>query len=266
MAETLHYASALVTGASSGLGEEFARQLAPMCDQLILVARREDRLFALANDLREINPSLDVLHFAVDLTDSDAREEFIELLVENGARPDLLVNNAGMGDFGEFSGSEWGKLESMLELNMVALTHLTHALVPQMIERGGGAVLNVSSLASILPMPDFAVYAATKAYVTSFSEAIRIELRDHAVSVQALCPGPVHTEFGSVAMEEGDKVPGNEFFYVDKTEVVGSALRGLINDRARVYPGWKIAVAAAAISLVPVIGIRFLMGFRPRSQ
>jgi len=265
MNESIPYGSALITGASSGLGAEFARQLAPQCGQIILVARREDRLFDVAAELKEINPLLDVLHFVVDLRNGDERETFVELLLENGAQPDLLINNAGMGDFGEFLESSWPKLESMLEVNMSALTHLTHALVPRMIKNGGGHVLNVSSLASLLPIPDFAVYAATKAYVTSFSEALRIELKDFGVNVQALCPGPVHTEFGSVAMKEGDKIPGGEFSYVDKEVVVNSALRGLARGCARVYPGWKIGVAAALISLIPIAGIRLIMGTRPRS-
>lgn len=262
------YQSALVTGASAGLGEEFARQLAPNCAQLILVARREDRLAALASELRTAHPQLDVLHFAVDLIDSKARSEFLQLLEDHGARPDLLVNNAGMGDFGEFSQAEWERLEAMLELNITALTHLTHSLIPVMRANGYGDILNVSSLASLLPIADFAVYAATKAYVSSFSEAIRIELKDDDINVTALCPGPVHTEFGSVAMrgEDRNKIPGKEIFYVDKQLVVASALVGLAKRRARVYPGWKIGLAAAAISLIPLVGLRLLMGTRPRRE
>ncbi|GAA5494224.1 hypothetical protein Rhal01_00382 [Rubritalea halochordaticola] len=260
------YRSALITGASAGLGEEFALQLAENCHQIILVARRSDKLHELASELRKRNPNLDVLHFAVDLTNQQEREDFITLLVEHGAQPDLLVNNAGMGDYGEFVQAEWPKLEQMLKLNINALTHLTHALLPKMIESGSGAILNVSSLASILPIPDFAVYAATKAYVTSFTEAIRMELKGTGVNALALCPGPVHTEFGSVAMrdDQQNKIPGKEFFYTPKEQVVAEALDGLVKDRARVYPGWKIGLAAAAISLLPVVAIRLIMGTRPR--
>lgn len=260
------YRSALITGASAGLGEEFARQLAPVCGQIILVARRSDRLHDVAAELRQFNPQLDVLHFAVDLTHQQEREDFIKLLVEHGAHPDLLVNNAGMGDYGEFINAEWPKLEQMLKLNINALTHLTHAILPKMVSSGSGAILNVSSLASILPIPDFAVYAATKAYVTSFTEAIRLELKDTGVKALALCPGPVHTEFGSVAMrnEQQNKIPGKEFFYTPKEQVVAEALDGLEKDRARVYPGWKIGVAAAAISLIPLVALRLIMGTRPR--
>ncbi|MFC4994582.1 SDR family NAD(P)-dependent oxidoreductase [Rubritalea tangerina] len=268
MTETLHYRSVMITGASAGLGEEFARQLAGNCDQMILIARREDRLLQLASDLKQGNPHLDVLHFAVDLIDREARTAFIQLLADHGARPDLLINNAGMGDYGEFAEADWPKLEQMLELNINALTHLTHALLPSMRELEFGDIINVSSLASILPIPDFAVYAATKAYVTSFSEAIRMELAESDINVMALCPGPVHTEFGTVAMrgEDKNKIPGNEFFYTPKEVVVAEAISGLIKGRARVYPSWKIGLAAIAISAIPIIGIRLLMGTRPRRE
>ena len=135
-----------------------------------------------------------------------------------------------------------------------------------MIAGGGGDIINVSSLASILPIPDFAVYAATKAYVTSFSEALRLELKEHGVNVLALCPGPVHTEFGTVAMRgsSANKVPGKEFFYTAKEQVVTEAIQGLERNSARVYPGVKIAIAALAISALPIVAMRLIMGRRPR--
>ncbi len=258
------YESVLITGASSGLGEEFARQLAPASSQIILVARREDRLRNLAADLKQINPKLDVLFFVVDLTITSKRLEFIKMLLDYGANPDLLINNAGMGDYGKFMESDWGKLEKMIQLNITALTHLTHSLLPAMKLRQSGAIINVSSLASILPIPDFSVYAASKAYVTSFSEALRLEVKKDNISVLALCPGPVHTEFGSVAMrsDQDNKLPGREQFYVDKAEVVSSALVGLERNRARVYPGWKVALAAAGISILPIAVIRLVMSKR----
>ena len=135
-----------------------------------------------------------------------------------------------------------------------------------MIRNGRGAVVNVSSLASLLPIPDFAVYAATKAYVTSFSEALRIELRGHGIPVLAVCPGPVHTNFGKVAHRE-EHVPGmpmREWFYVPREQVVRESLMALRQDRARIYPALKTTVAALAISVVPIILMRLVMGFRPR--
>lgn len=257
------YDSVLITGASGGIGEEFARQLVFRCHQMILVARREKRLMDLAADLKQHNPSLDILFFVVDLTSASEREKFLKMLLRNGAKPDLLINNAGMGDYQRFANSDWDKIDSMMQVNMTALTHLTHRLIPQMRERGSGAIINVSSLASILPMPEFAVYAATKAYVTSFSEALRLELKEDNIPVMALCPGPVHTEFGSVAMPaDAKELPGREMFYVDKSEVVERALMGLSKHKARVYPGWKVALAAAGISLLPLAVIRLVMSKR----
>lgn len=261
----LAYNSVLITGASGGIGEEFARQLVFQCRQIILVARRQNRLRDLASDLKRQNPELDVLYFEVDLTSADERKKFIFMLLNNGAKPDLLINNAGLGDYQKFVNADWEKIDSMLQVNMTALTHLTHGLIPQMRERGygGGAIINVSSLASLLPMPEFAVYAATKAYVTSFSEALRLELKGDGIPVMALCPGPVHTEFGSVAMPAGaDKLPGRELFYVDKSVVVKQALEGLRRNKARVYPGWKVALVAAGISLLPIAVIRLVMSKR----
>jgi short-subunit dehydrogenase len=254
-----------VTGASAGIGAEFARQLAPRCDALVLVARRADRLVALAAELEQLHEGLRVLPVEADLTDPAARLQTVGHLLSQGLVPDLLVNNAGMGDYGEFVTSDWMKVEAMLRLNVEALTHLTHALLPTMIERKRGAILNVSSLASLLPIPDFAVYAATKAYVSSFSEALRIEVRGHGIRVQALCPGPVHTEFGEVAgRAPGTDFGAREWFYVSQDQVVREALQGLAADRPRVYPGWQVAAAAIGISLLPLALIRLAMSTRPR--
>lgn len=259
----LFYDSVLVTGASGGIGEEFARQLMFCCHQMVLVARREDRLRSLASDLKQQNPDLDIIFYVVDLVCSEERESFLSKLHDDGVKPDLLINNAGMGDFRKFSQSKWDKIDRMMQVNMTALTHLSHSLIPQMRERGSGAIINVSSLASILPMPEFAVYAATKAYVTSFSEALRLELKGDGIPVMALCPGPVHTEFGSVAMPaDASELPGRDFFYVDKSVVVSQALLGLRRHKARIYPGWKVALVAAGISLLPMAVIRLAMSSR----
>lgn len=255
-----------MTGASAGLGAEFARQLAPRCETLALVARRADRLAELADRLQARNPGLRVFAIEADLSDPEARLQAVAHLQEHGLVPDLLVNNAGLGDYGEFASSEWEKIESMLRVNIEALTHLAHAVVPSMVAAGRGAILNVSSLASVLPIPDFAVYAATKAYVSSFSEALRLEVREHGIHVTALCPGPVRTEFGEVARRKngGKDFPARGLLHVPAEQVVSEALEGLARNSARVYPGVQIAVAAAALSLIPLAVLRFGMGFRPR--
>ena len=254
----------MITGASAGLGEEFALQLARSIDHLVLIARRGGLLENLASRIRAEFPKTAVSVIAADLSSSPERLRVASVLQESGVRPDLLVNNAGLGDYGEFATADWSKLETMLRVNIEALTHLTHLLLPRMPR--GAAVLNVSSLASLLPIPDFAVYAATKAYVTSFSEALRIELRERGIRVIAVCPGPVHTEFGSVAKRDESMpgMPSREWFYVPRETVVAESLAALAAGRARVFPGLKIAAAAIVISAIPVVLMRAIMSRRPR--
>ncbi len=260
------YSCALITGASAGLGEEFAIQLAPDCESMILVARREDRLADLKNRLERNYSHLTVHMVAADLADRDRRNQLISQISHADLTPDLLVNNAGLGDYGEFTQADWAKTELMMEVNMTCLTHLTHAFLPAMLANGKGGILNVSSLASLLPIPDFAVYAATKSYVSSFSEALRLELKGTGVNVTALCPGPVHTEFGDVAKREdlSKEFSAREMVYVDKEQVVREALVGIKRNSPRVYPGLLVAAAALGIGLLPVAAIRLIMGSRPR--
>ena len=257
---------AMVTGASSGLGEEFAWQLAGNVGKLVLVARRANRLERIAEELRKAFPRTAVMVIAADLAKPDDRLSAMVQAVEAGFAPDLLVNNAGLGDYGEFVTAEWAGIEAMLKVNIEALTHLSHLAAPHMIRRSSGGILNVSSLASTLPIPDFAVYAATKAYVSSFSEALRIELREHGIRVMSLCPGPVKTEFGEVARREGSSegMPAHALFYVPKQQVVAEALRGMERGCARVFPGLKIAAAGLIIGALPLFLLRLLMAQRPR--
>ena len=260
----LEFRCALITGASSGLGLEYARQIAPCVETLILVARREQLLEEIATNLVADFPHLRIKIFASDLVRDTERDHLINSLSQADLYPDFLVNNAGMGDYGEFRSSDWTKTEQMIRLNMEALTHLTHALLPGLIALQG-ALLNVSSLASVLPIPDFAVYSATKSYVTSFSEALRLELSDQGVRVLAVCPGPVKTGFGEIARRGSDgKLPVQESFYVPADKVVRDSLRALRLNRPRIYPGLKVAAAAAIIGLLPIAAIRLIMGSRPR--
>ena len=268
MVSSKQYACAVVTGASSGLGEEFVWQLAPQVGRLVMVARRGQVLRELAGRIEEAYPQIEVAVHEADLAQPGGCEGVAEMIAQRGWSPDLLINNAGLGDYGEFASAQWGRIEAMLRVNIEALTRLTHLMLPAMIRGGGGAVLNVSSLASLLPIPDFAVYAATKAYVTSFSEALRIELRDHGIRVLAVCPGPVHTGFGEVAQRGGNhpKIPGYQCFYVPKEQVVAESLAALDRGRARVYPGLRTAAAALLISAVPIVLLRLAMGLRPRKS
>ena len=257
---------AIVTGASSGLGEEFAVQLAPRLQEIILLARRTERLTILSETLRKINPELKVYLHPGDLILRETQDTLRSNLEELPVMPTLLVNNADMGDYGEFAAADWDKTESMLMLNIVALTRLTHLLLP-MLQVSTGAIINISSLASDLPIPDFAVYAASKSYVLSFSEALRAELKDRSVQVLTVCPGPVHTEFGKVARRpgfSGNMMPVRSLFDTSRELVVSESLQALRKNKARVYPGVQILGSHLLLSFLPGWFIRWVMGKRPR--
>jgi short-subunit dehydrogenase len=261
------YTCALITGASAGLGEEFVKQLLERVDQFVLVARRLDRLERTAEEIAKLHPDTKVMVLAVDVSNPEERVSLGKKVKDAGLVPDLLINNAGLGDYGEFVTAEWSALDQMLRVNIDALTHLTHLFAPMMAKQKRGWVLNVSSLASTLAIPDFGVYAATKAYVSSFSEALRIELKDSGVEVMSLCPGPVKTEFGEVARREGASTgmpPARKFFYVSKQRVVAEALSGLEKSRARVFPGMQVAIAGWIIGSLPLFVMRLIMRSRPR--
>src|SRR5438105_4023367 len=231
--------SALITGASAGIGRELARQLANRARTLILVARREERLNELRDELRNLNAQLNMHVRVVDLCRKSEINELIDWLNQNKVDIDFLINNAGLGDYGPFASSPPKRNDEMLQVNIVALTTLTRALLPQMISRKRGAILNVSSSAGFLPIPGMAVYAAAKAYVNSFSEALRAELRGTGVTVAALCPGPVHTEFGDAAKRPGDQpVTGPELIYVSVEQTVRDALDAIESDKPLIIPGF----------------------------
>ncbi len=259
--------SILITGASAGIGEEFARQLAPKAKMLILVARRMDRLQELQTKLQKEYPHVLIHLRQIDLSIPDAEKPLVEWITQNNIGVDVLINNAGFGDIGTFHTSDSAKIRSMLMVNMVALTTLTHALLPQLIARQGG-IINVASTAGSLPLPTFAVYAATKAYVCSFSEALRIELKDYPVAVTALCPGPVETEFSQVASRSNSKrdLAAPSFLYVSREEVVKEALEGLLRNQARVIPGFFVKLSIGLIELMPKPLLRFFLGLAKKSK
>jgi short-subunit dehydrogenase len=181
-------------------------------------------------------------------------------LDESRLAVDLLVNNAGVGDHGLFAGSEWERVDAMLQVNVYALTYLSFRIAPAMTKTGRGAILNVSSVAGLLPLPNSAVYAATKAYVNSFSEAIRAELRLSNISVTALCPGPVDTEFLSRATRRTDRQSHTapDFFVVSVHDVVRQALAAVSKDRARVIPGTTVNWAMTILAYLPMFIKRLL--------
>ncbi len=228
----------LVTGASAGIGRELALQLAPHgLKSLILVARREAELQALAAEVQALDPQLSIHVFAADLTDPLQVEALLELVAQEVGAVDILINNAGLGDYRLFEDSHWERNEQMLRLNIEALTFLTHQLLPPMIALGRGAILNVSSGLGFFFMPGMSVYAATKHYVTAFSEALRVELRGTGVVVSQLCPGPVVTEFAEVAGNGSmlKNAPGG--VVIDAAQCAREALQGFARGQAIIVPG-----------------------------
>jgi short-subunit dehydrogenase len=255
--------SVLITGASAGIGREFARQLAGCAGLLVLVARRRERLEGLRDELTKCDPNLKVHVRVTDLSDDRSVMELCDWLERERFSIDLLINNAGLGDMGPFATSELQRVKEMLAVNITALTLLTRLLLPGMIVRRRGAILNVSSSAGFLPIAGFAVYAATKAYVTSFSEAIRAELRGTGVTVTSLCPGPVRTEFTEVAHRSAaaweKSSPG--FTHVSVGDVVRTALDAVAAAKALVIPGFIMKLGMLLVRLTPMPLLRLASRF-----
>lgn len=248
--------SAIITGASSGLGAEFARQLAPRARTLVLAARRPDALESVKAETLRINPSLSVTVCACDIASDEGRARLLAAINALNEKPDLLINNAGIGDYGAVATADAATLRAQIDLNITAVVLLSHAMIGRLRRSPdhAAAILNVSSLAGTLPMPDLAVYAATKSFVTSFSEALRVELADDNVIVSAVCPGPTPTNFGKSARRaDGTDTnrSGQELIRLPPKKVVRRALAALERNEACVYPGLGTSIAAMVFRLMP---------------
>ncbi|HVH37663.1 MAG TPA: SDR family oxidoreductase [Sphingomicrobium sp.] len=244
--------TALITGASAGLGVEFARQLAARGYRLILTARRKDRLDAVAAELGNARV------IAIDLAEQGAAAALIAECDAAGAQVDLLVNNAGFGLRGPFTKLDAGRQREMIDLNVGALTDLCRLIGPRMAERQSGAILNVASTAAFQPGPKMAVYFATKAYVLSFTEALHEEMKPHGVKVSALCPGPTRTEFGEVAGFGADS--RFDKIAMSAEEVVSKGLEGMEKNRAVVITGALNKAGAWGTRFLPRSTIRKIAG------
>jgi uncharacterized protein len=243
---------ALITGASAGLGTDFARQLAAKGKRLVLVARRKDRLDALAAELGNARA------VEVDLCEAGASDRLMADIAAHGEHVELLVNNAGFGLTGRFVELDGKRQRQMIDLNCGALVELAHAVLPGMIERKQGYILNVASTAAFQPGPGMAVYFATKAFVLSFSEALYEEVKDQGGTVSALCPGPTATEFGGVA----GFAPSNPSskLAAASAPVVKAGLEGLEAGRAIVIPGLGNKATAQAHRFFPRSIVRRAVG------
>jgi len=226
---------AAITGASSGIGAAFARRLAAQGYALVLVARREERLTALAEELRQ-RYAIPVETLSADLTVAADVERVAGRLAELPAL-DLLVNNAGFGVEGRFAQADLDPQLAMIRLHVLASVRLTHAALPGMIERGHGGIINVASLAGFMALPGAAQYCATKGYLITFSRALALELRGTGVRVQALCPGLTHTEFHA-GQRGGTTAQMPEFMWMSAAAVVAASLRDLAAGRVICVPGW----------------------------
>ena len=242
----------LITGASAGLGVEFARQCAKRGDEVILVARRADRLEKLASEIGNAHV------ISADLTDEGAATRVVGEAIARGMWVRTLVNNAGFGLRGRFDELPLARQLEMIDLNIRALTNLSYVVINDMVLKGGGSILNVASTAAFQPGPKMAVYFATKAFVLSFTEALHEEWKDRGIKVSALCPGPTRTEFGEVA---GIKTLGQfDRLAMEAEPVVRAGLEGLERNQALVIPGAVNKVGAWSTRLAPRSVVRRIAG------
>lgn len=238
---------AVITGASSGMGQEFALQISKKClglDEIWLIARRKERMEELAKEL-----TIPVRIFGLNLCDNPSYGEFLHALTTHSPQIRLVVNCAGYGKTGPFTEIDLENTLGMIDLNCRALTKMTYLLLPYMPKRS--YLIQVASVAGILPQPNFAVYAASKAYVLSLSRALREELRPKGISVTAVCPGPVDTDFFSIAEETGSPFGLKKYFIAKKEKVVALALKDAFRKKDVSVFGLSMKALRLLVKLVP---------------
>lgn len=255
--------TALVTGASSGIGSDIARELAKRGHGVTLVARRKDRLEALASEIGGQH-GVRTEALSADLSDFDARSGLEEAIRELGLEVNILVNNAGFSTKGPVAKSDPAREVAMIRTDVEAVAHLCSLFLPSMVERKEGAVLNVASTGAFVPLPGQSGYGGCKAFVLSYTHGLRGELRGTGVTATTLCPGPVDTEFADTAgFDESDTTAMPQFMWLSAAEVARQAVDGLASDRPVVIPGWANKVAAAGGHLIPR---NLLVGFLARQH
>ena len=239
---------ALVTGASSGFGVDFARQLAAKGMNLVLVARRENQLRAVADEVAQAH-GVQTVPVALDLAAPDAPQQLFEMTKAAGQDISVLINNAGFGLYGRFTDLAWEREREMLDIDITALVHLTKLYAADMTARKSGYILQVASNGAFQPTPLYAVYAAAKAFVLSFGEAVNYELRGSGVSVTTTCPGPAATEFLAVSGQR--KTFYQRMVMMESADVVRISLDAMLRRKASVVPGRMNAFAAWSVRFVP---------------
>jgi uncharacterized protein len=251
----------LITGASTGIGAAFARKLAARGRNVLLVARSEDKLIALCNELGR-STSIRAQYLALDLREPDAARQLLEETKKRELEIDMLINNAGFGSMGDFAKLDLDRELEMLQLNVRAVVELTHRFLGPMRERKRGTIINVASTAGFQAVPYMSTYAATKAFVLSFSEALWEENRLHGIHVMALCPGVTETNFFEAA--NMDRPPMRTIQTPE--EVVDSALRGLARQKHIVISGWTNWFTVEAERFVPRSMVTKVTGKALRSR
>lgn len=241
--------TALVTGASSGIGKDFARLLAQQGFNLLLAARRESHLKALKIELED-EYGITVEYTAVDLSDLSACSNWIDTLQ---IVPDVVINNAGVGYKGQFIEQDWEKQHQMMRLNIDSLTYITHILGQKMAKKGGGAILQVASIGAFTPCPNMAIYDATKAYVLTLGEALHHELKPHNVTVTSFCPGGTRTEFFETAGLKLNAIAGATLMDSQKCAKIG--LKAMFRGKSLAVPGMLNKIIVFFLRLSP----RFLL-------
>jgi len=241
--------TALITGASGGIGIEFARILAENKNNLIIVARSINKLNDLKRELEDKH-NISIFSICKDLSHPDAAKEVYDELKEKGISIDYLINNAGFGDFGFFAESDWIKQEQMINVNVIALAYFTRLFLPDMICRRSGKILNVASTASFQPGPMMSVYFATKAFVLNFSQAIDNEVREHGITVTALCPGSTKSSFHNVAAKKGTTPPERNNI-PSAREVAEYGYRAMMEGKSVAIHGFKNSLLANLVRLGP---------------
>ncbi|HEX2713144.1 MAG TPA: SDR family oxidoreductase [Candidatus Acidoferrales bacterium] len=250
---TKNHGTVLITGASAGIGHELALEFGACAETLVLVARRLDRLEKLRAELLERHPGLKVVALAADLSDEHDIETLLGRVAKQAGPVDVLVNNAGLGDSALFDRADWARTRQILRTNILAVTQLSWALVPGMVKRGRGGVLNIGSGAGLAVMPNAVAYVGSKHFVAGFSEALRADLAGTGVTVTQVCPGPVDSEFDQAAGIVGGMAGAPpQFFRISAAQCAREALAGFERGDALVFPGRAYRFAMRALPLIPM--------------